>query len=351
MKNLLRLIVLHMALILPVVSNAQARDLYTVENVQIGATGSNATEARNVAIEAGELKALTQLLSKLSTAPSKPLPAITSATLSAAVQGFELSEEKIASNRYQALLTVTFNPGIVRSILSKAGIPFSEASAIRTLIIPVYKENGTVLLWEPDNRWKDSISSALAASKNTRFILPLGDLEDMAALEKETLSTPDNTKLKALLTKYSADTLLIATAIYDAENSLVHLSQSLPESGQVTDKEITAQEDSSLPALLDLAAKELIPQPKPAPAVTPVAASSHIEVIIPFNDLKEWNSIKAALEKNSAIEKLTVRSVSINEALVTLRYQGNNASLSSALAQRGFSLHKRGSDTILSVTH
>lgn len=324
-----------------------AKNIYTVDNVLIGASGNSAKEAREKAIESGQLKAFHLLVQKLVVSPVKEGPAIAPAELARAVQSFEVSEEKIASNRYQSLMSITFNPSVVKSLLGNANIAFSENNAVRTLIIPVFKEKDKVILWETGNSWRDSISAALRSAGTNRFLLPMGDLEDMAALDKGTLDAPDSAKLTALAEKYGVENILIATASVDAASNALHLAQTMFDSAQrkkSSEKEFPSQEGQALPALLGLAAKELLPE---APKAVPVVNQAVLDVTITIADLKEWADIRASLERMENIEKMTVRLLEINEVSVTLHYRGTVATLSESLIHKGWHLRKRGNHAVL----
>jgi hypothetical protein len=329
-----------------------AQDLYTIDNVPVGALGKSATEARTLAIEEGELKALTGLLQKLASSTAKPLPAITSDVLARAVQSVEVSNEKITSNRYQALLTVSFNPLVVRSVLTKANIAFSETTSSRILIIPVYKQKEEVLLWEPENKWRESMNAALRKTGNTQYILPLGDLDDIAALDKSTIDSTTSAKLAVLTGKYAADSVLIAVAQYDPASKVLHLSQSVYDTATAalpvtTSKDFLAQEEQALPALLDATALEIIPALKIAVAAESSAVAATLDATVPFNELKEWTSVRVALEKMTDIQKLSIKALAVGEAKITLLYLGTMAELSDSLAKNGLYLHKNGTKTII----
>lgn len=336
-----------------------AKDLYTIDNVQIGASGVNATEARYKAIESGQLKGFYQLVKKLASAPvAENTPALDPVTLSRIVRGFEVSNEKIASNRYQAVLSVSFNAGMVKSLLGKSGIAYSESNALRTLIIPVYKEKNNVILWETGNLWRDKISAALRSAGGNRILLPMGDLEDMAMLDKAGIDALDSAKLVPLAAKYGVDKIIVVTASINEITNSLQMVQTLFIDGQApktTNHDFVMETGQDVASLFDRGVKELLPATKLAPAATAAATASpaatasnaSLDLAIPFTDLKEWTSIRTTLEQISIVQKVTVKQLSVNKVDVRVDYAGTTAALTEQLTRQGLSLQKKGNNAML----
>jgi len=328
-----------------------AHDIYTIA-VPIAANGQNATEARNSAIAAGEQKALNQLLQKLITSTShKPLSASSSELVNSTIQSFEVSNEKITSNSYQAQLSVSFSPSIVRAFLNKSGISFSEKSVIRTLILPIYKNKDTILLWENTNSWHDHINTAIQASGSNRFLLPLGDLEDIAVLDKGGIDTVDGSKLTPFFTKYAVDTIIIASVNYDTTTNSLHVTESSYDGQnqpQITNKDFVAEDKETVAQLMDKAAADFIPVSKTAMhADKEQGAATELTATISFKDLKEWAFLRNKLEEIPQIHKLNVITLALNEAQITISYTGDLEKLTASLSNADLSLNKQGDHTVI----
>ena len=359
----MRLFFLFLFVILPL-HESFAGSIYTVGNVLIYASGENATEARNKAVDTGEMKALNQLLGKMATSSAhKPLPNISDSDLARAVQGFQVSDEKIAANHYQAILTVSFNPSVTRAFLSKAGIPFSESNAVRTLLLPVYTEKDLTLFWEPTNHLREELAKRITSSNNNHFILPLGDLDDIATIDKDALKTIDTSKLTKLAAKYLADNVMIVTAYATPEKHQIHLVKAVYEGNnppQLTEKDISASNGQDSATLLTLVSYDIIPSVAIAtPSKTETieeAEEEHpvseptgptIAVTIPFTELREWTAVRMLLEKNPSIIRVNVKTLSTHETEASLIYSGTSEALLQSIKQQGIEIQKNGEQIML----
>lgn len=86
---------------------------------------------------------------------------------------------------YALTLDLVFNRDLVRGLLTKEGIPFSEVAAGPMLVLPLMDMPNGMLLWEENNPWRLALQQAAKKPGLVRFILPLGDAREMLMLTPE----------------------------------------------------------------------------------------------------------------------------------------------------------------------
>ncbi len=94
-----------------------------VRGISVDASGANATEARTKAMAQAEQKGFSELMRQLLGANGGALPNPSAGEISAAVQGYEVANEKIAPNRYRAKVTVHYNPSFVKKYAGRTSLP------------------------------------------------------------------------------------------------------------------------------------------------------------------------------------------------------------------------------------
>jgi len=339
------------AIILPL-QDSYARNLYAIDGILISSTGKNATEARKTAIDNGEKIAFAKLIQKL--APGTQPEAIgklIDQSLNPSVQGFEVTNERISSLAYQATLSVTFNPSVVKSALTKAHINFTEISTLHTLLLPLYSDDKGLSLWEP-NAWEDAVTKALHNVPNAHYVLPVGDSDDVQ-LDKNSLNKPDNPALTAMMDKYMAGNVMVMQAAYDPSIGQLHITETLLAPGhpaKTAGKDYDVEKGQTLQALMDQVAAELIAPSKQQVSLLPPSPpkASEINASVPYSDLKDWVSIRTIVSKLPMVQKVTVTLITINEAQFSISYTGEVGALMAALAKQ--SIHADVIDNTIVMT-
>lgn len=320
-------------------NQAFAADIYTVGNVLIEAGGSNATEARAAAIDKGQVQAFSLVLQNLNV----PSFTVSPAQASRMVQGFEVSDEKISNDHYQALLSVSFSPAAVRTLLEqhKLAAP-AAASSSSVLLLPLFKQGGDSMLWE-DNPWHDALAVAIqAGGKGNLFKLPLGDLSDMGLIDDNTVLTSGFTPLRGLAAKYGAEKVIIAQAqpITDKATGKITLEITVitATSAQKTQQivHIDGVAGENITSLLKKGAENIVTIPKVgAEAAIPVIPPGNLITInAHFPSLAAWLKIKNALAVEGKLQQMDIKRLSAQDAVIEVYFQGDKAALIQHLGQK-----------------
>ena len=175
-------------------------DMYAIYDIHVDVTAQNATKAKEQGVTEAQEKAFYKMLERL-TLPSNvaALPVLTTEDILNLVQDFSVSHEKTSSVRYIADVDVQFNPEAIQTFFQEYQVPYVTSVADKSVVIPVYFEqpNAPALLWQDRNPWGHILAQAASTSDLVPFVVPVGDLDDMAGLkgkkfgkEKEIVLTP-----------------------------------------------------------------------------------------------------------------------------------------------------------------
>lgn len=189
---------------------------YSVDDVVVDQTADSSEAARQIALEEGQRKALRQLFERL-TFPEDydRLPPVDESAVAIMVRSFQVKEERVSPTRYRAKLAVDFNAPAVRNRLQEVGIPFVSQVPEPVLVLPLYRDGDEVRLWEDPNPWRQAWSSRPIPDGLVPFRVPLGDLEDLLAIDAERAMAMDEAALKAIGDRYGTPNVLVAVAEAD----------------------------------------------------------------------------------------------------------------------------------------
>ncbi|MBK1664128.1 hypothetical protein CKO38_02715 [Rhodospirillum rubrum] len=186
-------------------------------------TAGSPTEARQKAINDGQVKALRALLESLTTEGDHArLPAVTARDADAMVVDFGLANEKTAAKRYLATLNVRFNAAMVDRLLASSGIGHATTRNAPVLVLPVYQPQPSDLpqLWEDTNPWNEAWNKQTGLSEGlVPLVLGLGDIEDISALDGKRALSAD-AAASGLAQRYGASDVLVLKAEGTAEGGL-----------------------------------------------------------------------------------------------------------------------------------
>lgn len=191
---------------------AWAADAFTVEHVEVDATAASAAAARERAIAAGQQIAFDRLLDRLTPHDQRTgLPRPSAAEIADLVRDFAVEDEKASAVRYLASLSVRFRPDDIRALLRTAGVPFAETMSKPIVIVPLFRSNAGVTLWDGSNPWRQGWQDSRPGGL-VPFVTPLGDLDDTVALDTARAQAGNAEGLSTLAWRYQAGSVIVTTA-------------------------------------------------------------------------------------------------------------------------------------------
>lgn len=333
-----------------------AADLFTVGNIKVSKTGSNAKQIKEEATLAGEREAFAKLLERITSSPTNNnLSNIDAEKLADLVQGIEVNDEKITASYYSATLSISFNRTLVDKLLNENNIAFTAKKSSPIVLVPLFIENGKNTLFEAEN----PLRPGLVANAKANHVLNITIPENLRGVDKDKLSkdieriTPE---VKASLLKvgqnYNADKLVFIVAekvpgglnvrLLDLKNPEDTIKEmSFKESDQQPGEDIFSCAARNITSFLE---KQWL-QGKAEGNV----ARTKFSINIPISNLGEWIALRKKLEGLTFLKDLTVKSLTTNNALVDIYSSETLEKLTEKMDAQGFILENSGETLILHV--
>lgn len=343
----MRFVVLFCLLFIPLV--AQAQDTFLVENIQVDASGTSASEARDKAIQQATLQGFETLSSRISGAPIT-LPYDRIASL---VQEMQVSSERFSSERYTATFSLRFAPDMVRAALGDRGLTVQDTMpdqpvAKRTILLPVFTKDNTSLLMEGRNPWR----TAWDKVKPDAIALPVGDLEDLTLATPETALKGNYTTINPIATKYHANEIIVAHAYYTQPRVLtVTLRYVAPTGVTIRTGDILVLPGEAEPALLERAARQVAAiwsKETQQQASNLNAPRQQLQARVTFNELRQWNAIRSRLTQATGLQDVEVIAIMPKYVDIAFSAPGSMDDITQRLQDRGLRMVKTEQGYVIS---
>jgi hypothetical protein len=338
-------------------------EIYKIQNVRIENSADDIEAAKQAAIDAGKKEAFDRLIKRfISYGYITKAPIIDFKQIDDAINNISVIEELILENKYEARMNYEFAPEKILKIVNLPSIenlPQKETF----LLIPVLKEKDQTIPWSPVwfDTWKDfKIDSAA---------IPLGDLEDLKALNTQDLSNLNFTGLDVLARRYKAPIVVMAEAEYSVPKNVLTVSlirfeeeprkvaeYQYPGSFGIGSKElfVTAAND-----IANIIKKTGIPYT--GEALKNPLAEQDIEIQyardyqresgvgqntlnakVITRSLADWSTFRRKLINSKLINKIMVNSFSATETDISIYYIGEIEELQRSLDNIGLSIIQQG---------
>jgi len=340
--------------------------------VNVDATADSAAAARELARVDGQRRALMLVTDRLSGSPdTAKLAKLDDKTITDMVESFEVANERMSAVHYLADYTFHFRPSKVRRLVhiadstpieanSKSGAdegvgkPAAVESGGKPLVVlPVYKDLATTVLWEDPNAWREAWGQRSADPEGTRLTVPLGDASDLAIIDAGRAEGGKPEALTAIAQRNGASEAIVALATARREgDQLVGLDLSVKRyrSGRLADTYNTTLDanpgenvDDFLKRAVDTIVGEIVSSSKKSPGPRPDQQAS-LGATVLIGSIREWVRVRDRLASVPAIRKVDLLSLNRHEAKIQIKYVGSADQLKSSLA--GVDLGLDGTDPI-----
>ena len=330
-------------------SVVEANQVFKIKNIEVDETSHTAIAAREKALEVGQSKAWKLLVRRL-TLPDEnsQIVELSIDEIKGLVQGYEVVRERISPVRYLANLTVIFNPNLVRDILLKNGVTFSETPSLPILLIPVFETNGVSRLWKMPNPWMNVWREGLYDNSLIPFIIPKGDFQDIKYLSAAQAINGKLVQFFPIMKKYGVQKVVVAKV--SRKFNLVDNSPFLEITSRapgVEDLEETTIAIIKIPPnadvnhLMNSGKQKTIRSLNVAWKRENQVVSSvqqRISVEIPILGLEHWLSIRSKLREIGTLKTSELVRLTKEKALVDLWIMGTLKQLDNALQYKKLAL-------------
>lgn len=289
------------------------------------------------------------------------------------IESFDVIEEKFSGTHYLGRYNVKLSRNYISQILQKYGLELPVLKSFSILLIPVWDNLSEQrhLLWEETNFWRQIWDQGSYGDEFHRIILPMGDLDDEAALPFFAPEKP-----------LTAQALLAFKNRYHAERIYaVRLMTGLPRDNQLGTKNAELSQDNPSPQsqpILDIMIQDMIagqnyrvPLPQgqlsldtPEPAIrsvldslilidpvqdTPELRRKQRIVVAPCSS-KSWEILSNHLSLIPEIDLIFQDAVGMTMRAVTITYHGKIDDILAKISQMGIKVVRDGEHIVLSLS-
>jgi hypothetical protein len=361
------------------VARAEDSDATYSATVKVDATADSTAAARELARIDGQRRALTALIDRLSGSPeTAKLPKLDDKAITDMVDSFEVANERMSAVRYVADYTFHFRPSKIRRLVRVTDTALTEGetkttaaetggktateAAARTsgdsgnrpiVILPVYNDGTSLVLWDDPNEWRAAWAQRPAESGATRVTLPLGDAKDLALIDAEKARSGAPEALSAVAQRNGGSETVVALATAQREGgNLNHLTVGVKRyrSGRLVDTQERSFDANSgeseadfLRRVADAVAADIEKGSRNA-AASRTDQQASLTITVPIGSLGEWLQVRDRLTSITSVRKIDLLSLNRQEARIEVKYVGSQDQLKSSLS--AVSLDLAGGDPV-----
>jgi len=324
-------------------------DPYTA-TVTVDATSDSVAKSRDMARVDGARRALAAIADRLAGGPGKTKPLkLSDNQITDLVASFEVANEKMSAVRYVADYTFHFRPTETAKALQSAGVTIGDANAATAgtaavgkpvVVLPVYQDGATAVLWDDPNPWRLAWSQRPAGTGPATLMVPLGDASDVAAIDAEKARSGDSGALAAVAKREGADDVLVMLAMQRAGSDKPGLDVTVRRyhAGQFVDVHVDSiaanpgeKPDDLFARAADAIAADLDNGWKNAKDNL-ASQQGSLVVTAPIASLDDWLKLRDRLSVLPSVRKIDVKSLSRQEVTLEIDYVGTLDQLKTNLA-------------------
>ncbi len=347
-------------LILGATCSAQQRmaSIFTVANVKAEAEAVNAVEAKRLATQSAQTRALRLLVSRLTDFRAEPrIPDLPPEQVERLVSDIDVRGEGVSGTSYVATFGVTFSERAVTGLLGQYGVVPILDRGPEILIVPVYVEEGSARTTDR-NPWH----SALAGLDLTHALLPAkvaptrGDIT--AAIANAYFANPA-AGVETLKSQYRTTQLLFAMAELNGGGDTLTLKLMGSDAlGLFSLQRKVKAKDGIDETLIQTAARlafetvqerwkltrdslvtgSTMASTADLPGLPSSGGLISLQVTAEYSGLKEWQAIRARLQRVPGIQNWDLRSVNPRSAQIGFDFPGGAERLIALAAGQGLSV-------------
>ena len=328
--------------IYPCVIFAARGEVYIVRGVSVDETSNSAAAAQKIALKKGQEVAYSRLIKRIVPIEEQSkLRDLKFSELIELVSSIDVVGEKSSSVRYLARLNIRFNPSAMRIHLRNARIKFAETKSKSLIVLPVYRAQATLQLWDPGNIWLKVWRTMPKHDGLINLIIPKGDTQDIASISAEQAIEGNKERINSIVERYGASgTLLTIASVKKFQGKKIVEVATSRIGIRGDDKTLIQGFENNLetfPNTLLSAAKSLRSEIEETWKQENLLRFDQHRVLLAeagLQGLKDLVFLQKKLEMSPLIQSLEIVRLSLKYALIRIQYFGAPEQLRLALEQR-----------------
>jgi hypothetical protein len=218
-------------------------------------------------------------------------------------------------------------------------VPFAETPSRPVVVLPVLLGEGGAALWDSPNPWREAWANRRSSGGLVPFIVPVGDLADLGAVDTQQALTADTASFEKIAQLHGGGDVLVTqarpraggafettTTRYGAGGGPQGASQTWRANPGESEADLLARAVAGVAASVEEAWKQ--------DNVLRFGQQTSLTVSVPVSSLDDWVRVRERLDGIPAIQRADLLGLNRAEARIELRYVGDPAQLKLALAQR-----------------
>jgi hypothetical protein len=330
--------------------------VFAVQGVAADVTDKDVATAKNKALFEVQMKAIVMLAQRLGNETfAAEIAKLEPKDVLPLLKSLSIEEEGTGPGHYIGKFTVRFIPEKVQRLFESYGVTVVSEQATPMLVLPIWKAPEGTQLWE-DNLWRTAWLNLHAEQSLVPLIIPIGDLEDTAAMTAQDVLNLDPIKLEALRRRYGTRTILVAIAEPAEGNGVRAMMNAESELGKITFDKIYTADPPTLEASAALAATRfhavMVDKYRSdktrAQQVSADASVSHsIPVTVPFTSPSEWNAVRSRILSSPGIIGVDVSTLAADGAVIRLMYVGELPTVQASMQGTGLQMSQIGGNWVI----
>ena len=335
-------------------SRGSRGDVFTVGGLSVEGEADSTVKARDIALARGQSQALRLLLERL-TLPEdhERLPRPDFQQVAALVASLSVQRERSSATRYLAEMSVDFRNDAIRRLLRDLDIPYAETQAAPAVLLAVYTQGPTRMLFEPANPWAAAWRElALQPGRLFPIRVPEGSDAEQAIVSPEQAIAGDMVRLQALADRYGTGNVVVADGrlAIDFDRGGTPTFQfnvvryGAGEPATLIDT-VSAQGAETVEDVLRRAASQAADEMESQWKRENVLRFDEEDVLsvqAPFEELGDWVELRRRLRDSPIVRELVIERLSRGDAQLRVNYLGSPEQLRLALGQSGLALEQQG---------
>ena len=332
--------------------------VFTIRDIKVDVVADSAAQAREKAINQAQKEAFDRLTRRiLRFEDASILPEPGKSTLRRLIQDFEIRDERLSSVRYKANFIFRFKQDAVREYFDAQGLSYTDVGSKPVLVLPFYQTAEEILLWDDKNLWMEAWSLVEGNQGLVPVAIPIGDLQDVSAIQGDEALGFDRMALQDLTRRYNAGEAIILIAAQprvrideitanDQANSPLSIfiyRTDKPEPEFVTRLTLSPEQEETRLEMFQRGVTKvfrLLQRNWKEQTIVDPDEQNSLRVSVEYVSLDDWVRIKNSLSEVQGLLDIRYLSISPFSATVQLFFRGSEKRLRLALAQEDMTLSK-----------